>query len=199
MKRFEHRRPKLRFGEERQARPPMVEKTIDRAGRIDRHELMQRAVGQTGPGDLGRGDRDCREQHGQPAGDARRSISRQRRNSLANAGRVDPDEWSLWPLQAGNTEALVLARRIFLTLTLPPSQHCAAPPARRSDRPPHRATRTASPMKPPGFVSSGSQPSTTASCGSSPRSCVCTIRAYLPRRATSSACVPDSTMRPFSI
>ena len=46
LQRPQDRRPEFRFREEHEAGPPMVEKGIDRAWRVDRHELMDRPLRQ---------------------------------------------------------------------------------------------------------------------------------------------------------
>ena len=94
---FDHQiRPQIGFHEQRQIRPPMVEKTAHVARHIERHELMDDAARQPVLGEFARGDGAGGHQHGDAAvGDE--FDQRQHARQFADAGAMQPDQRNLRP------------------------------------------------------------------------------------------------------
>ncbi len=115
----EHRRPELRFGKEREARPPIVEKAADGPRRVDRHELVDGAGRQPPLGHLRRGDRAGRQE--KRRAERHQAIDqRQRRGRFTDACRMHPDERAGRARKAGDAEPLAAAAAILLAAPLPP-------------------------------------------------------------------------------
>ena len=111
--------PQIGFDEQRQRRPPVIEKARDIARRIVRHILMDDVGGKPLGDDRRRGHRARRQQDA----DIQRAQSFDqggRRQHLADAGAVNPDQRPVRPDIRAHAAALADPRRILLALLQPP-------------------------------------------------------------------------------
>jgi hypothetical protein len=116
-------RPKFGFNPDRQIGTPMIEKPLDRARQIDRHELMANPVWQSGFQEARRRDSagGCQNLDPCPLIDDPLH-QRQDRSSFADARRMDPDERPGRPPGAGDAEAFAQPLAVFLAAPLTPLQ-----------------------------------------------------------------------------
>ncbi len=99
-------RPDLAFGEDGEVRVPVVEEALDRAGVVDRRELVQRARRQAAREDPRRGG----GAGGHENGEIRHAQDqRQDRQRLAHARAVEPDQGAGRPGRGGIAVALAQA------------------------------------------------------------------------------------------
>lgn len=117
-------RPQIGFDEQRQARPPVIEKPSNEFRRVVRNVLMDDIGREPLGDDLRRGDGAGRDQHAelertQPLD------QRRRRQHLADAGAVNPYQRSIGPRPLADAAPLVDPCRVFLALLQPPSRQYA--------------------------------------------------------------------------
>ena len=113
--------PQIGFDEQRQVRPPMIEKAADITRRVERDELVQHARRQAVLGQRRRRHRARRDQDGKALG-ADALDQRQHRQHLADAGRVHPDQRTVRARLRRLPAALGEPRRMLLAALEPPRQ-----------------------------------------------------------------------------
>ena len=112
--------PKLRFHPDRQVRPPMLEKSSDRARPVDRHELMLHAGWEALAQKLGRGDSAGRDQNWNVRECfAQSSDQRQQGQALADTRAVHPDQPAVGPRQTRPPQPLAEACLVLLAAAAP--------------------------------------------------------------------------------
>src|SRR5262245_56645525 len=110
---YHHVGPEFGFDKQREIRLPMIEKTADEAGNIERDELVNHAAAEPLFGKTARGDGACCDQH---ANAARPDPVDQRQDAckFADACAVQPHERTFWPRKTALTPSLGQALSVFL-------------------------------------------------------------------------------------
>ena len=122
--------PEVRFREERQVGPPVVEEAGDKARRVERHKLVDGAFGQSALGELRRGHGAGCDQHAKPTSpDA--LDQRHHRQHLADAGAMGPDERAARTHEIGLAAALRHPLRMLFAVAGAAIEHQARERRRR--------------------------------------------------------------------
>ncbi|CEG09353.1 hypothetical protein BN961_02778 [Afipia felis] len=133
-------RPEIGFNEQRKTRLPVIEKALDESRDIEGNELMNDIRRKTPRDDLrrrarARSQKDAQIERAQPIDQFRR------REHLADARAMNPDERSRRPREARTATTLINARRVFLALPQPASDKKARQRRRQSRRSPVNTKR----------------------------------------------------------
>src|SRR3569623_2391865 len=113
------------------AQQPVIEKTIDESRHIEGNELMN-DIGRKAPGDnlrrssRARSEKNAQVERAQPLDQFRR------RENLADARAMNPDQRPRWPRRTSDSTALADARGIFLALHQSASDDAARQRRRQS-------------------------------------------------------------------
>ena len=114
-------RPEFGFGEQGDIGPPMRDEAAHEAGDVERHELMEGAGRQAIGEDRRRSDGSGGDQH-VAAALGQFLDQRQQRQSLADAGAMQPDQDAGGPLKARLAAPLADPRAVLLAARQPPGQ-----------------------------------------------------------------------------